>query len=680
MRIVRTSLGRLQDGSSLISGAGTSESILHSCSHCRKIEINIQDVLKVKEGFRTFMRSKNVEKLLTLHRECHFFRLVLGNLESHLLQLQTEADSRPRKRLRFGKFSRGLFKSGDEFILQCCYYFDDFKVLPTNVWGVQVCSIFGSEYQRYYFGIEAEHGTPAADRVLSRPVNRSFSSGKPFQDLHRWLQRCLDSHSQCSTRLHHSLPTRVLDITDVDRIRLCNTDQEPPDRYAALSYCWGTGMRKPPVSTTKETLCSRMAGIKMANLPRTLQDAVTTARALGLSFIWIDCLCIIQNDPEDLVHELGLMSHIYKGAFITIVAGSARSCDEGFLGKQNADEIFDTNQFFNISFRPSQKQHSNVILKNTRPGHEIFWKAVEPVQERGWTFQEHLLSHRLVLFNTQQISWVCAGAIYHDGGPYLDATMPPVPFVDDLGLRETETRHSRYLWNWEQIVHEYSRRKLSHSSDKLLALAAVAEEYARIYKLEPKSYLAGLWKDDFPRHLLWTPYPQDRKPRPATYRAPSFSWASVDSRVTFEVGISDQSMYAVAPLTVRAVSFPKVESLIFGEVLNAQLTCHGLLKMGNMFTRERDTILSFEGFQKTGQVWPDITWPGGKEVPESWKEVLCLLVQGHEKPTYQLVGLVLSPTGTGGFQRLGLWFFSPGSFSNLEKWFDGVDKRSVVLE
>lgn len=131
------------------------------------------------------------------------------------------------------------------------------------------------------------------------------------------------------------VPARLLDLSPVsshapgcislvERINL-----EDDVRYAALSYCWGDV--KPTVLTTRANLDNHKKGIKLLALPQCLRDAVTVARSLQIQYLWIDALCIIQDDRDDWARESATMSQLFQNAYITIAAAASESFDEGFL-------------------------------------------------------------------------------------------------------------------------------------------------------------------------------------------------------------------------------------------------------------------------------------------------------------------------------------------------------------
>jgi hypothetical protein len=161
-------------------------------------------------------------------------------------------------------------------------------------------------------------------------------------------------HEGCGKRDQVFLPTRLLalqslpnggDLAHVNNAsdawrerfknttcRLVETSTEHKQQYVALSYCWGQSL---PFITTRRSLQQQLHEIRFEQLPKTLQDSLMLARYLDFDYIWIDCLCIIQDDQEDWNREAACMADIYSNAALTIAASRAQDCTEGFLSVRN---------------------------------------------------------------------------------------------------------------------------------------------------------------------------------------------------------------------------------------------------------------------------------------------------------------------------------------------------------
>lgn len=205
------------------------------------------------------------------------------------------------------------------------------------------------------------------------------------KQLKSWILECQKSHKHCAAQQKgHFFPTRLLDLRK-SSIRLVNShDLKASDGgYAALSYCWGSTIPESG-KTTSKTLQTHREGIDYALLPRTLREAIAVTRSLGLPFMWIDALCIIQGDEDNWKRESLTMFQVYSQAAVTIAAGVWDHCDGGFL---NSSKV----PFINR-------------LKARRTNFARFTDTLEqslsenPLAFRGWALQERELSTRVIHF------------------------------------------------------------------------------------------------------------------------------------------------------------------------------------------------------------------------------------------------------------------------------------------
>lgn len=156
-------------------------------------------------------------------------------------------------------------------------------------------------------------------------------SEKSFEWARECIAECEQSHEYChSQQDKRYLPTRLIHLERVGNnhnIRVEHHDSIPPGSpYIALSYCWGG--HKPACMTTTETLDQNMISISWKKLPRTFQDAAKFTLGLGIHYLWIDSICIIQNDQRDWQQEAGKMYAVYKNSFLTLapLSGPDSTC------------------------------------------------------------------------------------------------------------------------------------------------------------------------------------------------------------------------------------------------------------------------------------------------------------------------------------------------------------------
>ncbi|KAK3326158.1 heterokaryon incompatibility protein-domain-containing protein [Apodospora peruviana] len=374
---------------------------------------------------------------------------------------------------------------------------------------------------------------PAARDLSTRPIENQPTTCIP--EISAWLQNCRAHHTKCSDVTRSSghtktKPKRLIKI-DFDGehrcLRLQATDQlrEPLPDFAALSYCWG-GDQKVKLDTS--TMEQFTTAIEFAALPATLQDAVKVCEQIGLYYLWIDALCILQDCDGEKATEIAKMPYIYGGAAFTIVASRSRSVWEGFLhDRVKSPEAVPA---FLLPWRcdTADERMGSVTLIDL----DI---ATEPIDERGWTLQERMLSSRIVEFGSRQTRWTCQEGISKTN--LADG-------LADGWRKEAEKNRSRFdalSWNvldrdpqssWAVAVEQFTRRKLTQSTDRSLAISGVAERFSQ--KLTSYEYVAGLWTSLLHSGLIWCVVPRERLPRPTAYQGPSWSWLAVNSPVHFQ--------------------------------------------------------------------------------------------------------------------------------------------------
>ncbi|KAH7385786.1 heterokaryon incompatibility protein-domain-containing protein [Pyrenochaeta sp. MPI-SDFR-AT-0127] len=450
---------------------------------------------------------------------------------------------------------------------------------------VFVCLAWGS----HWFQVNAWQGDPLALIFPIRPINREVASPKAFDLASAWLTECADrgsgSHLLCpGTKDIVFTPRRLLELhafDDTYNIRLRETYPHERLPYACLSYCWGGDQ---PVKTTKATLAQRLKGIDLSSLPRTLQDAVIVTVRLRLNYLWIDCLCMIQDDEADMSVELPKMPQIYKNAYVTISASSASTCYEGFLQKRQPSPSADCGDVV-LRYEAPKGIMGDVYLFEDQSG-----SVLDPISKRAWTLQERRISPRFLDFSSQQLRWKCNSRRYFDGGLKAEVLDERPGTTGDLGASagiQSNAIETTIFRTWADIVDDYTQRLLSFPSDKLTALAAMASEVGSDPGIP---YLAGLWNEHLPAQLLWRLWAEPSK-RPDKYRAPSWSWVSVDGWVMME---HESHAERIAIEVVECKTTLETEEFVHGPVTSGFLTLRGRLISAFWFPNQ-DSSLALEG-------------------------------------------------------------------------------------
>ncbi|CAG8977731.1 hypothetical protein HYALB_00012166 [Hymenoscyphus albidus] len=382
-----------------------------------------------------------------------------------------------------------------------------------------------------HFEVYASSDDPASTFIDAIPPDFEVGSTQSSRAANEWLQDCVANHEKCPSSASSPLPTRVLDVCPnygLEKLRLYASNGAK-DQYAALSYCWGGPQ---PIVTTLASLESHQKSLVFEELPRTIRDAIIVTRELGIRYLWIDALCIIQDSLEDKGRELDKMGGIYKNAFLTISASSAASCKDGFLQTRIPDH---PPERFLLPFRcPDETMGSVIIQSEVDEG----IRTLPAIDKRGWTFQERSLSPRLLIYGEQGLSFECQTEEKTNGGravkwkPWDDWRANNPIFTKPDTSNEGEIEKLQRAWCF--MVENYASRSLTFPEDKLTAISGVAGEFKRFFRGD--EYMAGLWKGWILEGLGWfvnTLGDGRIYPRPKEYRAPSWSWASVDGNVIY---------------------------------------------------------------------------------------------------------------------------------------------------
>ena len=256
---------------------------------------------------------------------------------------------------------------------------------------------------------------------------------------------------------------------------------------------------------------------------------------LGVRYLWIDALCIVQNDREDWVHEASLMGIVYSQALFTISADASKDTSTGILLKRSSrhntsvalpwplDEPEDGLGPMSLHVIPDFKNFKEEL-------------AISPLAQRGWTFQERALSARIVHFGSELCYWECKEACIGENEEIGKYSIQDEFFhLKDMFLSfdstiEIPTSKLHDKWAW--VMSHFSSRQLTKGSDFFPALEGVASLFANKNKLG--NYLCGLWEDEFLRHLLWLSdhsLSGSTRNRSTAFRAPSWSWAAIEGPV-----------------------------------------------------------------------------------------------------------------------------------------------------
>ena len=370
-------------------------------------------------------------------------------------------------------------------------------------------------------------------------IPRNTGSKKVLGLVRQWLSECVVNHTSCMQMQGDFAPERLVHVSLVDdrgAFRVTKTqDIRKPLRYLTLSHRWDAGTP----TLNKRTADSYRTQTPWTELSKTYRDAFAIVTALGFSYIWIDSLCISQDDRDDMLTEGLSMMQVYSGAVCNLSALEGHS--RGMFATRYPSHV-GTAQALSGAQGLLQNQHIMLVDGHT-------WRSEvdeAPLNQRGWVLQERLLAARTVYFCKTQVFWECSLGRRCEGYPVLEGLA-----LDDRVLRgagddfygairqiNVQLNHIQagLAWyssgtlswysRWVDLLRLYIPRAISFPGDRLLAIAGIAKLFAKASHL---TWAAGLWKEHMPRCLLW----QARGrllPRESTC-FPTWSWVSIAGEV-----------------------------------------------------------------------------------------------------------------------------------------------------
>lgn len=290
-------------------------------------------------------------------------------------------------------------------------------------------------------------------------------------------------------------------------------------RYTTLSHRWGT---EEPFALTQECMEQMTRDIPWASIPRTFQDAVKITRELGVDYVWIDSLCIIQDDREDWRRESVQMAAVYGKSYLNIAATDSDDSHYGIFSSSMLVRDFPP---FAVPEHPGIFIRKQPFQTHNDFGSNYGVSKLSPILlKRAWVLQERLLAPRVVYYGFEELKWECYSATDCQCGGMVTVFNFKHDHHASVILGETSLS-----FQWMRVAEQYSRMQLTYDSDRGVALSGIAAKAEKTGK--GGRYLAGLWEKDLAHQICWE---VDNSPRkPEGYLAPSWSWLSVFGTVWY---------------------------------------------------------------------------------------------------------------------------------------------------
>ena len=358
--------------------------------------------------------------------------------------------------------------------------------------------------------------------VMARMTNLGVSFKSPQADyelIKEWCHGCVSGHGgpDSFTGQDRDLPPgfRLIDVS-----QQCIVPYKQGAQYMTLSYVWGG------VATLRNTkaLCKdlAMSGALIneeRKLPNTIKDAIALTEKLGGRYLWVDSLCIIQDDEADKAIQIAAMDQIYSSSILTIAAASGANANSGLPGISAGPRTFQRHvgsiQGLHLANLPTRWSYA--IDKSV-------WNS------RAWTLQERVSSPRVLYFGTERCFFTC----HHNQLSFLESDdtiengLERPTWSSSLGdgnVNLIPTTHTANISAYRRVVQVYTSRHLTFSSDILLAFKALEARFQPLFRSD---FLFGLPRSELDSQLIWQPgAPLKRRRDPDTNLPifPTWSWA-----------------------------------------------------------------------------------------------------------------------------------------------------------
>jgi len=388
-----------------------------------------------------------------------------------------------------------------------------------------------------------------------------------------WLKYCLAEDEGCKVQNVDFIPKRLLDVGPSRKPNVLLVELQNPVQYVSLSYCWGIDLVDVVTTTTSNISSHMKEGITLQSLPKIIQDAIFVCRGTEIQYLWVDALCIIQDDRNDWAKESANMLNIYASSTFTIAVSEPDSCKKGFLGPQKYGSS--TCQRVVRTSVPAVLggTSDHIYIRESNPADTLDNSSPTPrgsLDKRSWCMQESILPNRVLHFDGNELVRQCLQRRLCECGHTVNLAYSTHSELK-VGLEHGNVLHMSFApfnlyRSWYDLVHEYSLRHLTMQTDKLVATSGLATLFSRTthghsnsvpgagrfaqvsrvpnnlngVDANPGDYCAGIWKNRFIQGLSWNIDRSSlesagrlRHARQQQYCAPTWSWASIDGPIKY---------------------------------------------------------------------------------------------------------------------------------------------------
>ncbi|KAK7215793.1 hypothetical protein V2G26_003796 [Clonostachys chloroleuca] len=447
-----------------------------------------------------------------------------------------------------------------------------------------------SRYGRSLITIYSDPNTKSENQPYSSPGLPRLpiiGSVNQYQLFNEWIRTCDNNHdcfpkAGTSRKLDSTLPTRLLYVGS-DQIRLVEPKNMAQQAYVALSHRWGDRSTHSQFCTYDANIERFRTNIPFTSMPKTFQDAVKVTRAIGVQYLWIDSLCIIQENKDDWETESSRMEDVFSSAYCVIAATSASSSLEGFL---------------------NYRQPRPCVTVQAKEGPLHLAKAIDDFHDdvehgllntRGWVLQERVLARRTLHFTSTQVYWECGKGVYCETLAQLRNTQSQFLGDSNFPYSSLEYYRDERIRLVQHLYEFYSTLDLTRDSDRSKAILGIETRLARFFK--SRSHY-GVFERSFHRMLLWqakspgglTAIPQPKEP---STRTPSWSWMSCTGKIQFmDITFGSMTWLEILPGSISSDNI---------DIRTIHAEAHGLLPED--IESMDGVVLDFEDCRYNRETW-----------------------------------------------------------------------------
>lgn len=393
----------------------------------------------------------------------------------------------------------------------------------TEVW--QYLSILAVSQPKRPISISVGERQPGANRPISDVANMARTFVSP----------CVGEHEQCNARRDSTYyPTRLLELGKSTAKIIHSSIDGAIGPYVALSYCWGPEPKF--IRLTASNKDELQAGVPLDHLPVAFQEAIDLVKSLGYRYIWIDCLCIIQDSKDDWERESARMGDVYSNCILNLSLSRGSSPEESCLGGPGLHALMPP-------FAVKLEDESFIMFD------EAYYRLAlyrQPLGLRAWCFQERVLAPRVLALGQGEIFWDClelreASESFPLGlTPRIAAALKVAQL--EISIPTKQLPLHEFYKHWQRILDNYTPRNVTYpEKDKLVALRAIASQMSRV---QNDIYIAGHFRSTLPYSLLWRLHNTNdgekwsgtMGKRRNSSDIPTWSWASIDGPVRHYTG------------------------------------------------------------------------------------------------------------------------------------------------